>query len=121
MFAWGSSKADDIACNYQNTASTSGISNISPDKIFKLLFENDKVSIVRSHHSVTAILLQDGSVHTFGQEDDILGHSNNTTKVSALDTLVILFGHLEAKENEKQKIYVKTRLKNSFEYDFYKN
>ena len=38
-------------------------------------------------------MLQDGSVHTFGQEDDILGHSNNTTKVSALDTLVILDVH----------------------------
>lgn len=95
---------DDIACT-----SSSSSSGVNQGDIFKLLFEEDQISAVRGHHSVTAILLSDGSVHTFGQEDDILGHSTNTTKVSALDTLIILDvcaggGHIFATD-DSGKVY----------------
>ena len=67
----------------------------------------DKASIkkVCCYGGCAIVLLEDGSIHTFGDDDQILGRSNQSSKVTALETIQVAnvsvgSGHFFAIDND---------------------
>ena len=94
---------------------TDKASNTTPIKL--QCFEKSKIAQVCVNHKATIVLLEDGSVHSFGEDNQILGHSSQNSKVTSLETIQVVQvtvgdGHFLAVD-EAGKVYGWGNNKNS--------
>ncbi|XP_018666987.2 putative E3 ubiquitin-protein ligase HERC4 [Ciona intestinalis] len=80
MYAWGKSI---IGKSFGNGANLQVPTEIN-------CFGKTIIKSVRVSRTIAVFLLEDGTVHTFGAENDNIGHAAGSTKVSALETVHIV-------------------------------
>lgn len=85
LYTLGSSDFLSDLCNKLGQRGTS----FSSQTVLKLnkVFKERKV--IKCHDKVMAIVLKDGSLHTFGAFPEMLGHSSESSKVSSLETITV--------------------------------